>query len=240
MHVSGDPLCVNDEFGRDGTGRAFLPCWWPGRLGPRLAIPMQRGNCCGMETVLSLAIGIGLSAACGFRVFVPLLILSIASTSGQVHLSHGFAWIGTPAALVAFGVATLFEVAGYYLPVIDHFLDTLATPAAAIAGTLVTAAFLVEMSPWLKWSLAAIAGGGTATIIQSATVGTRLVSTATTAGIGNPLLAVIELAGSIITSILALVAPWIALALVLMLVILSVRILLRCIRGKSSARVVSG
>src|ERR1043165_470437 len=101
-----------------------------------------------MDTALSICVGVGLSAACGFRVFVPLLIMSIASISGHLHLAQGFAWIGSYPALIAFGVATVLEIAGYYIPWLDHLLDTMATPAAIVAGTIVTASFVTGMSPF--------------------------------------------------------------------------------------------
>src|SRR6266446_2543792 len=104
-----------------------------------------------METLLSIFVGIGLSAACGFRVFVPLLVMSIAAASGHLTLAQGFQWIGSYPALVAFSVATLLEIAGYYIPWVDHFLDAVATPAAIIAGTIVTASMVSGMSPFLKW-----------------------------------------------------------------------------------------
>src|SRR5438309_12026247 len=104
-----------------------------------------------METLLSICLGIGLSAACGFRVFVPLLVMNIAALSGHLALAHGFEWIGSYPALVAFAVATGVEVAGYYIPWVDHFLDTIATPAAIIAGTLITASMATHLSPFLRW-----------------------------------------------------------------------------------------
>jgi len=97
-----------------------------------------------METILSLLIGIGLSAACGFRVFVPLLVVSVASHTGHLHLSSGFEWMGSDAALIAFAVATVLEVAAYYIPWLDNLLDTVASPAAVIAGTLVTASLIAD------------------------------------------------------------------------------------------------
>src|SRR5215475_13958065 len=112
-----------------------------------------------METLLSICIGIGLSAACGFRVFVPLLAMSIAALSGHLTLAQGFAWIGSYPTLIAFSVATCLEIAGYYIPWVDHLLDTIATPAAIIAGTIVTASMVTDVSPFLKWTLAVIAGG---------------------------------------------------------------------------------
>jgi hypothetical protein len=165
------------------------------------------------ETFLSLCLGIGLSAACGFRVFVPLLVMSIASLSGHLHLGQGFGWVGSYPALLTFGVATVLEIAGYYIPWVDHALDTLATPAAIIAGTLVTASVVTGMSPLLKWTLALIAGGGIAGLVQGTTVTTRAASTATTGGLGNPLLATIELGGAAFTSILAIALPFLTVLL---------------------------
>jgi hypothetical protein len=172
-----------------------------------------------METVLSIMVGIGLSAACGFRVFVPLLVIGIAQASGHLQLSPGFAWIGTPVGLTALGVATVCEIGAYYIPGLDHFLDTIATPSAVVAGTLVTASFIHDVSPFLKWSMAAIAGGGAAGAVQVATVMTRGLSLATTGGFGNPLVSTAELGGSLATSLLALFMPVAVLLLVSGLVV---------------------
>jgi hypothetical protein len=188
-----------------------------------------------METFLSVCVGIGLSAACGFRVFVPLLVMCIASLSGHLTLAHGFEWIGTYPALISLSVATCLEIAGYYIPWLDHLLDTLATPASIVAGTVVTASAVSDMSPFLKWTLAVIAGGGAAGLVQGATVLTRAASTATTGGLANPMVSTLELAGATLTSILALVAP---VAVVLLLVIVMVfvaRKLRRKHRGTQSA-----
>jgi len=172
-----------------------------------------------METALSICVGIGLSAACGFRVFVPLLVMSIASLSGHMTLAHGFEWIGTYPALVALAVATCLEIAGYYIPWLDHLLDTLATPASIVAGTIVTASAVGDMSPFLKWTLAVIAGGGAAGLVQGATILTRAASTATTGGLANPLVSTLELGGATVVSILAIVAP--VLAVLLLVTILA-------------------
>ena len=180
-----------------------------------------------METLLSICVGIGLSAACGFRVFVPLLVMNIASLSGHLTLGHGFEWIGSYPALIAFSVATSVEIAGYYIPWVDHFLDTIATPAAIIAGTIVTASVISDMSPFLKWTLAAIAGGGAAGLVQGTTVVTRAASTLTTAGLGNPVVSTLELGGALVTSVLAIIMPIAALALVAVLLLIFGRKLFR-------------
>ncbi len=166
-----------------------------------------------METLLSIGVGLGLAAACGFRVFVPLLILSLAALCGYLSLPDGFSWLGSPYAVIAFGTATVAEILGYYIPWFDSALDVMATPAAVIAGTLTTAAVLVEMPPFLKWTMALIAGGGIAGLIQASTVALRAKTAAVTGGIGNPVFSTLELGGSLITALLAIFVPVVALIL---------------------------
>ena len=191
-----------------------------------------------METdlILSFCIGIGLSAACGFRVFVPLLIMSLAAHSGYLTLAPGFQWIGSPVALAAFSVATILEITGYYIPWLDHLLDALATPAAVVAGTIITASIVTDMSPFLRWTLALIAGGGTASVVQGTTVFLRGVSTATTAGLANPVFATMELGGSLATSLLALIAPPLVLLVIALLLFFVGRKLLRSRATRTVAR----
>src|SRR5918995_2282128 len=138
-----------------------------------------------MDFALSVCLGIGLAAACGFRVFVPLLGLSIAALTGYLELNENFAWAGTWPAFACFLTATILEIGAYYVPWLDNLLDSVTTPAAVLAGTVVTASVVTDMPPLARWSLALIAGGGTAGLIQSATVALRGTSTATTAGSGN-------------------------------------------------------
>ena len=185
-----------------------------------------------METLLGIAVGIGLSAACGFRVFVPLLVMNLASMSGQLHLSSGFAWIGSSYATVAFSTATIAEVLGYYIPWLDHVLDLVATPAAVIAGTIATASMVTDISPFLKWTLALIAGGGIAGIVQGTTVALRATSSVSTAGIGNPLFSTLELVGSIFTALFAVFVPILCLALIAIFCIFVIRKAGRFIFGR--------
>ena len=176
-----------------------------------------------METFLSIAVGVGLAAACGFRVFVPLLALNLAAISGYLVLPSGFAWMGAPYSTIAFSVATLLEILGYYIPWVDHILDTIASPAAVIAGTLTTAAVIADMPPFVKWTLALIAGGGIAGLVQGSTVALRAKSSLVTAGTANPILATAELAGSVLTSIAAIFIPVVCLVLIFIFLIWAVR-----------------
>lgn len=176
-----------------------------------------------LETLLGIAVGIGLSAACGFRVFVPLLVMNLASLTGFLRLSPGFEWIGSEYATIAFGIATFVEILGYYIPWVDHVLDLIASPAAILAGTIATASMVMDLSPFLKWTLAIIAGGGTAALFQGVTVALRTKSSALTGGMGNPLISTAEAIGSVITSFLAIIVPILCLILLALLFFLVVR-----------------
>lgn len=169
------------------------------------------------ETLLGIAVGIGLSAACGFRVFVPLLVMNLATITGHLHLAPGFEWIGSDYATIAFGTATIVEILAYYIPWLDHVLDLIASPAAIIAGMVVTASVVMDISPFLKWTLAIIAGGGAAAIVQGVTVTLRTKSSALTAGMGNVLVSSVELVGSIVTALLAMIVPMVCLVLLALL-----------------------
>ena len=183
-----------------------------------------------LEIAVSVALGVGLAAATGFRVFLPMLVLSIAANTGHLALADSFAWIGTLPALILLGVAAVVEIIAYYIPGVDNLLDTLATPAALVAGTVVSAAVITDLPPTVKWATAVIAGGGIAGLIQSTSALLRAKSTVFTGGLGNPVIATTELSGSLIVSILAIAAPLIALLLVVLFLWLALRFLLRLTR----------
>jgi hypothetical protein len=173
---------------------------------------------------LSIALGIGLAAATGFRLFLPLLVLSVAAWSGHVSLSESFAWLGTPAAVIMLGTAAIVEIAAFYIPGVDNLLDTVATPGAVVAGTIASAAVMTDVPPMVKWTAAVIAGGGVAGVTQGLTAMLRAKSTVFTGGIGNPVIATAELGGATLVSLLALAAPFAALALVILFFWLAVRL----------------
>lgn len=178
----------------------------------------------GLQGLISVAIGLGLAAACGFRVFTPLLIAGIAAHYGQLPLAGGFDWLGTTPALIAFGTATVLEIGAYYFPWLDHALDVIATPAAIMAGMIAAASVVTDLPALLKWTVTIIGGGGAAGLIQAATVLLRLKSTALTGGLGNPVVATAEAAGSVIASIVAIVLPLLAVAALIVGIVLMLRL----------------
>ena len=179
------------------------------------------------DTAFGVFVGLGLSAAAGLRIFIPLLVASVASLTGHLELASGFDSDRDEPALVGFAVAAAVEIAAYLVPFLDNVLDALAAPAAAVAGTVLTASSIVEMSPWLKWSLAIIAGGGIAGTIHLFTGATRLTSTATTGGLANPGVSTTEAGGALGVSILAIAAPILGVLFALLLVFLAARTLAR-------------
>ena len=160
-----------------------------------------------MHIIMGLIVGIGLSAACGFRIFVPLLGMNIASLAGHLTLAPGFEWIGTWPATIAFATATIIEIGAYYIPWVDNLIDTIAIPSSIVAGTIITASQMGEVSPLLKWSLAIIAGGGVCGAIQTGTAALRATSTGTTGGFGNFLVSSIELICAVAMTFFAVVLP---------------------------------
>jgi hypothetical protein len=177
------------------------------------------------DLALSVALGIGLAAATGFRLFLPLLVLSGAAFTGHANLNEDFAWLGTPAALIMLGTAAIVEIAAFYIPGVDNLLDTVATPGAVVAGTIASAAVMTDLPPMMKWTAAIIAGGGIAGITQGLTAMLRAKSTVFTGGLANSAVATAELGSASLISILALAAPVAALALVVLFFWLAFRLL---------------
>jgi hypothetical protein len=190
----------------------------------------------GFDLALSIALGIGLAAATGLRLFLPMLVVSAAAYTGHLPLSDNFAWLATPAALILLGVASLAEILAYYIPGVDNLLDTLATPAAFVAGTIISAAVITDMPPMVKWATAIIAGGGIAGLTQSVTTLVRAKSTVMTGTLGNPAVATAELGGSLLVSLLALVAPLLTALLIVLLLWLALRWLRQLSRGRQPTK----
>lgn len=169
--------------------------------------------------LISAFIGIGLAAATGFRIFLPMFAVSLASYMGWIPMSGNFDWLSGLPTLIATGIATVVEVLAYYIPLVDHLLDTISVPLATVAGSVMFASQFADIGTFPQWALAFIAGGGTAAAISSGFAGTRAASTATTGGLGNSVVATTETAGAGLMSFLALAAPVIAFIAAIILLI---------------------
>ena len=158
-----------------------------------------------VQILLSLSLGLGLAAACGFRVFIPPLMMGVGSRLDLYKLEGSFVWVDDTWAIAIFAVATLLEIGGYFIPWIDNLLDAVATPAAIIGGIFVTSASLEgELDPSAQWMLSVIAGGSVSGVIQLGTVATRAISTGTTGGLANPIISLLEAVASILCILISL------------------------------------
>lgn len=180
------------------------------------------------STLLSFAVGLGLAAACGFRVFIPMLVMSLAARADYLTMGDDFQWIASTPALVTFGLATAFEIGAYYIPFLDNILDTIATPSAVVAGIVATASQVSEIHPFFGWAVAIIAGGGAAGLVQGLTTVGRQFSSLATVGFGNPIFSTVEAGASIVFTLLAVfVAPLAAILVLLLLFVAFKKIFLR-------------
>lgn len=171
-----------------------------------------------LELIISIVLGFCLAAAAGFRIFIPLLLVSLATHFGWFPVDQSWEWIGSNAALWLLGIAAVVETFAYFIPWLDNLLDTISVPLAGIAGTLLMVITMGDVDPIFTWALAIIAGGGAAAAISGTTGVTRLTSTATTGGIANPVIATVETGAATTISVASVFSPFIALILVLLIV----------------------
>jgi hypothetical protein len=161
-----------------------------------------------LSVVMSIAAGLALAAAAGFRAFVPLLAAGLAIHFGYMEPARGFDWLGEPVVLVALSVATAAEIAAYYLPGVDHVLDLIGAPVAVAAGIVAAAGVMVGLPDWLRWLTAIGAGGAIATAGHALNAVGRAKTGATSGGLG----------GSLLFAALALLLPVLALIAIVVLV----------------------
>ena len=187
-----------------------------------------------MQLTLALVMGVCLSAACGFRIFVPLLAVGLAVRFMGLHATPALAWTATDLGLVGLSAATLVEILAYYIPWVDNALDTIHGPLAMVAGTLLVGGLLGDMPPALQWGLGVVAGGGAAGAVKTGAATVRAGSTATTGGLGNCIVSTVENGCAAIGSTLAIIAPVIA-AVFLILMVAVMCIVVNKIRRRRAA-----
>jgi len=175
-----------------------------------------------MQITLQVFLGVALAAVCGYRIFVPLLVMGIAGLAGYMQFADGFQWISSYPAVIIFGVATILEIAGYFIPHVDNFLNAISLPVGVVAGVIVAASVITDMDPMLKWTLAIIAGGGAATLTSLLSNGVHHASTAVSAGFANPVVSTAESAGTVAASVLSIAIPALSVVFVIALIVMSV------------------
>lgn len=185
------------------------------------------------QILLELALGVTLSAAAGFRVFLPPLILSLAALFGNIQLNSDWQWASSPEAVILLAIATVVEITAYYLPLVDNLLDTIKIPLAMVIGTLLTAGSLGDLDPVVQWTIAVIAGGGASTAIAGINGAGRVALTGLTGGVANFLLATLESISATVLALIVVLVPILAPFALLLLISLSVYIFLNFAKIKA-------
>ena len=175
------------------------------------------------DLLFSVALGIGLAAATGFRVFLPLLVAGLAARAGWDAAHRIFRLAPEHARAGRIEYCSRAGDPGLLHPGVDHLLDVLAAPLAVIAGVVASASVMVDMPAEVRWPIAVIAGGGVAALTKGAAAVVRAKSAALTGGLGNPVVSTAETAGAVTVSILALVAPLLCLVGVIAIAVWAVR-----------------
>ena len=185
----------------------------------------------GVDLYVALALGIGLAAASGFRVFIPPFLYGLATrfelNPTAFAGSDMQAWMASDVGLTVLGAAVVCELLAYYIPWLDNLLDAIASPAAVIGGMVLMSSSLGELDPVLRWSTSIIVGGTTSGTVQVSTVGIRALSTASTGGLGNPIVSTVEAGACLVCTVLALLLPVLAMVLVVAGLVVGGRWLLR-------------
>ena len=165
--------------------------------------------------IVSIFLAIGLSAACGFRIFVPPLSYGLLYKAGLVQLGEGWTWIGNDFVLAILALATVVEICAYFIPWIDNLLDTLATPTSILAGTILSASSLSDFPPELQWILSLITGVSIAGGFQLVTLTIRGSSSVFTGGLMNPLFTIFEDLMSLVITLTMIISPILGILLII-------------------------
>jgi len=176
-----------------------------------------------------------LSSTAGVRAFVTLLAVSLAMHWGLLPAPpQQFAWLASDGALAVLVAAGILEVLGDKIPLVDHGLHALQTIAKPVAGAVIAGAVV---SPGNDPSaiLLAVLGGANALAIHGVSATARAASTATTGGLANPIVSVIEDGLAIGGILLGWFMPFLAAALVLVATIVGI-VCIRRLIGYVAAR----
>jgi hypothetical protein len=180
------------------------------------------------QLLSAIALAVALAACAGLRALLPILLTGAVARMGWLDLGKPFEFLSTNWALMLFGIATVVEILGDKVPAVDHALDAVHTVLRPLAGSMLAAAALSSVSdPATSIALGIILGAPTALVPHAAKATARVVSTAATGGLANPVLSVLEDVGAFGLFVLAVIVPVAAALLVLVAAVFVLRRLLR-------------
>lgn len=183
------------------------------------------------STLGSLFAAFGLSAAAGLNAWIPLLALSLGGRLGWLDLGESFEFLNSAPALGAIGACLVLDFVGDKVAGVDHLLHAAGAVVHPVAGAILFAAqtgVVGELDPTLALVLGAVVSGG----VHAERSAIRPLSTTTTAGLANPVLSLVEDAGSLTLTVVAFLLPVLALILVIGLLVCGV-LAWRALRGRA-------
>jgi hypothetical protein len=186
-----------------------------------------------MDALSAAAFGVVLAATAGLRAFLPVFSASLAAWMTELPLPDNMVWLEKPQTVVIFGVATLLEILGDKIPVVDHALDGVQVLTKPVLAVLAATPFLYQLAPEYSVGIGILLGAPLALGVHSAKATARVGSTATTGGVGNPLLSVAEDVAAIAAIILGFLAPFLALLLMAVTIFFIARLALRVRRRRA-------
>ncbi|MFN7975269.1 MAG: DUF4126 domain-containing protein [Acidobacteriota bacterium] len=180
-----------------------------------------------LSLLMEVVMGMSLAAACGLRAFLPMLAIGICERTGYLTLGAHFHWLGSTPALIVFGVAVAIELVGDKVPAVDHALDVMGLVVKPVAGAILASAAITDVDPLLASVVGIITGGAMSAGVHVVKAKARVVSSAVTFGFANPFVSMVEDAFVALLTVLAILAPVIALGLVLVTGYVMTRVLRR-------------
>jgi hypothetical protein len=159
--------------------------------------------------ILPALLGLGLASATGLRTFLPLLMLALAARFEMfgVRLIDQMDWLVSWPAIAALATAAVAEFAGDKIPAVDHALNAVGYVSRPVAGALAAGSVFWAVDPGTAAIAGLIVGAPAALAFNAAQTGVRVGSTATTGGLGNPVVSTIEDVLAFLTVIVAFLAP---------------------------------
>jgi hypothetical protein len=185
-----------------------------------------------MELLSGLLSSLGLSGAAGLNAYVPLLVVGLLSRLGVMHLNGPFDLLANPWVLLAVGVLGVLDFVGDKIPGVDSALHLVGGLINTAAGAVLFAAQtgVADVPPALSLALGVIVAGG----VHATRTAVRPVATATTGGLGNPLVSTLEDGTSLLLSLLAVFMPVLAVLLLAAVILVAYRLWTR-LRGRRRA-----
>jgi hypothetical protein len=178
-----------------------------------------------LNVLPTLALAIVLAASAGVRAWLPLLAVGVLARLDVIQLGNDFLFLASTQALVLFGVATVIEIVADKVPALDHGLDAVSTFVRPAAGALLTAGVMWQVNDPMWATILGIAvGAPVAAAPHVAKSALRLVSSATTAGLANPVVSLIEDVLAALLVVLAVVVPIAALVSLIVVAWFGVRV----------------